>query len=201
VSINGANRLGSNSLVEILVFGARAGRNAATFARSQPAFDRAALQAQAADEQRRIAGDFINRQDGTVRVSTIRTELQKTMEAGCGIYRTEASLRDTVTRLGELREQFRSVKLDDHSLSFNTELTSVLELENAIDISEALACSALQRTESRGSHQRIDYPKRDDSQFLKHSLAYRGDAGPRIDYRDAVITRWPPEERVYGRAH
>lgn len=201
VSINGANRLGSNSLVEILVFGARAGRNAAEFARKQPAFSRAALQAQTFDEQRRIASDFINRQDGTVRIATIRTELQRAMESGCGIYRTETSLRDTVTKLGELREQFKSIKLDDHSLSFNTELTTAMELENAIDISEALACSALERTESRGSHQRSDYPKRDDSQFLKHSLAYRGDDRPRIDYRDVVITRWPPEERVYGRAH
>jgi fumarate reductase flavoprotein subunit len=136
-----------------------------------------------------------------VRVATIRTELQKTMEAGCGIYRTETSLRDTVNKLGELRDQFKRVKLDDHSLSFNTELTAALELENAIDISEALACAALRRTESRGSHQRSDYPKRDDSQFLKHSLVYRGDDEPRIDYRDVVITRWPPEERVYGRAH
>jgi fumarate reductase flavoprotein subunit len=87
-------------------------------------------------------------------------------------------------------------------LSFNTELTTALELEFAIDIAEALAHSAIRRTESRGSHQRSDFPKRDDSQFLKHSIAYRGDdAPPRIDYRDVVITKWSPEERVYGRAH
>jgi fumarate reductase flavoprotein subunit len=201
VSINGANRLGSNSLVEILVFGARAGRNAAEWARKQPAFNRASLEAQANDEQRRIARDFINRQEGTVRVASIRVELQRAMESGCGIYRTEVSLLATMNTLADLKEQVKSVKLDDRSLSFNTELTTALELEFAIDIAEALVHSALLRTESRGSHQRSDFPKRDDAQFLKHSLAYRGDGAPRIDYRDVVITKWPPEERVYGRAH
>jgi fumarate reductase flavoprotein subunit len=201
VSINGANRLGSNSLVEILVFGTRAGRNAGEWARQNPSLNRSSLEAQAKDEQKRIARDYINRHDGTVRPVTIRTQLQRTMEAGCGIYRTEASLKETTEKLGDLKEQFKQLKLDDHSLSFNTELTYALELENALDISEALAHAALRRTESRGSHQRSDYPERDDRQFLKHSLAYRTDGEPRIDYRDVVITRWPPEERVYGRAH
>jgi fumarate reductase flavoprotein subunit len=201
VSINGANRLGSNSLVEILVFGARAGRNAAEWAREQPAFSYASLEAQASDEQRRIARDYINREDGSVRIAAVRVELQRAMESGCGIYRTEASLQDTVNRLAELKEQVKNVRLDDRSLSFNTELTTALELEFAIEIAEALVHAALRRTESRGSHQRSDFPKRDDAQFLKHSLAYRGDGAPRIDYRDVVITKWSPEERVYGRAH
>jgi fumarate reductase flavoprotein subunit len=201
VSINGANRLGSNSLVEILVFGARAGRIAAQWARQQPDFDRTALEAQARDEQQRIARDYINRESGSERVAAVRLDLQQAMEAGCGIYRTESSLKDAVNTINELKERVKRVALDDRSLSFNTELTTALELENAIDIAEALAQSALQRTESRGSHQRSDFPKRDDAQFLKHSLAYRSDGAPRIDYRDVTITRWPPEERVYGRAH
>jgi fumarate reductase flavoprotein subunit len=201
VSINGANRLGSNSLVEILVFGARAGRNAAQWARRQPPFNHGSLEAQARDEQRRIARDFINRSDGSVRPADIRLELQHAMEAGCGIYRTEASLRDATATLAELKERLKSVKLDDRSLSFNTELTTALELEFGVEIAEAMAHAALRRTESRGSHQRSDFPKRDDAQFLKHSLAYAGDRGPRIDYRDVIITKWPPEERVYGRAH
>jgi fumarate reductase flavoprotein subunit len=201
VSINGANRLGSNSLVEILVFGARAGKNAGQWAREHSKINHAAVEAQAADEQKRISRDFINKHDGSIRPATIRTELQRTMEAGCGIYRTEASLRATAEKVAELKEQFTRVKLDDHSLSFNTELITALELECMLDISEALVHSALRRTESRGSHQRTDYPQRDDGKFLKHSLAYRSDGTPRIEYRDVVITKWPPEERVYGRAH
>jgi fumarate reductase flavoprotein subunit len=121
------------------------------------------------------------------------------MEAGAGIYRTEGSLRETCARLASLRERFSRVHLDDRSLSFNTELTSALELDFMLDVAEAVAHSALARTESRGSHQRIDYPKRDDAGFLKHTMAYRTDGPPRIEYLDVVITRWPPAERVYGR--
>jgi fumarate reductase flavoprotein subunit len=201
VSINGANRLGSNSLPELLVFGARAGRHAAQWAREHPDFDMAPLEQQAEDEQRRIANNFINKQDGTERIATIRTELQAATEAGCGIYRTESSLREAVQEIAALKERFSSIKLDDHSLSFNTELTTALELECMIDIAEALVQAALDRKESRGSHQRTDFPERDDEQFLKHSLAFRTADGPRIDYRDVVITNWPPAVRVYGRQH
>jgi fumarate reductase flavoprotein subunit len=201
VSINGANRLGSNSLVEILVFGARAGRNAAAWARGHATFSTVALERQAEQEQARIATDFINKHDGDERISRIRTELQQTMEAGCGIYRTEAGLRQTVATLADLKARFARLKLEDHSLSFNTELTSALELAFMIEIAEAIAHSALRRTESRGSHQRTDYPQRDDEQFLRHSLAYRTDREPEIGYRDVTITNWPPAERVYGREH
>jgi fumarate reductase flavoprotein subunit len=201
VSINGANRLGSNSLPELLVFGARAGGNAAAWAQAHPALDRAALRAQADDEQARIARDFVNRTDGTERIATLRDELRRTMEAGCGIYRTDATLREAADHLVRLRERFAHVALDDHSLSFNTELTAALELDLMIDVAESLVHSALQRTESRGSHQRLDFPARDDEAFLRHSLAYRTDGAPSIEYRDVVITNWPPAERVYGRAH
>jgi fumarate reductase flavoprotein subunit len=201
VSINGANRLGSNSLVEILVFGARAGRNAAEWAREHPDIPVASLAKQADTEQTRIASDFINKYDGHEPLAEIRTELRHSMETGCGIYRTDATLRATTTKLAELKERFARVKLDDHSLSFNTELTAALELQFMLEIAEAIAHSALRRTESRGSHQRTDFPNRDDSQFLKHSLAHRTDGEPRIDYRNVVITNWPPGERVYGRDH
>jgi fumarate reductase flavoprotein subunit len=200
VSINGANRLGSNSLTELLVFGARAGKNATAFAADHPTLDRAAIEAQAADEQKRIADRFIRKTSGKDRLVTIRTEMNKTMEAGAGIYRTEASLRATCEKLAELRERFNDVVIDDHSLSFNTELTSALELDYMLDVALAVAHSALNRKESRGSHQRTDFPKRDDSQYLKHSLAVRVEGGPpRIEYKDVVITKWPPAERVYGR--
>src|SRR5262249_23200475 len=173
VSINGANRLGSNSLTELLVFGARAARAAVQFADQHPNFDVEALQAQAAAEQRRIADQFINKQGGTETIAGIRIALNKTMEEGAGIYRTEAGLRDTCRQIQELKKRYRNLKIDDHSLSFNTELIAALELECMLDCAEAVAASALARQESRGSHQRLDFPKRDDQKYLRHSLAYR----------------------------
>lgn len=202
VSINGANRLGSNSLTELLVFGARAGRNASIWAREHPDFDSVALEQQASAEQGRIADQYINNHDGKERIATLRTELQETMEQGCGIYRDETSMRATTEKLAEIKARFRSgIQLDDHSLSFNTELTSALELEFMIEIAEAVAHSALDRKESRGSHQRTDYAERDDTAYLKHSLAVRSEGNPQINYSDVAITTWPPEVRVYGRDH
>ncbi|MCE2487001.1 MAG: fumarate reductase (quinol) flavoprotein subunit [Desulfurellaceae bacterium] len=199
VSINGANRLGSNSLTELLVFGARAGRAAATFAQEQPECDTQALEAQARDEQTRIQQQFIGKTDGTERLSSLRAEMTATMEAGAGIYRTRDSLQETCDKVSELRERFANITLDDRSLTFNTDLTAALELECMLDVAEAVAYSAVARTESRGSHQRTDHPQRDDDNFLAHSMAYRSDDGPpRIEYRDVVITRWPPAERKYG---
>ncbi len=199
VSINGANRLGSNSLTELLVFGARAGHAAAAFATANADLDVAALEAQGADEQQRIARDFINKHGGTERIATLRNEMHQTMEDGVGIYRTDATLRATSDKLVELRERFANLLIEDRSLTFNTELTSALELDFMLDLALAVAQSGLARTESRGSHQRTDYPERDDANFLKHSLAFKADDGVRIDYKDVVITKWPPEERVYGR--
>ncbi len=201
VSINGANRLGSNSLTELLVFGARAGRAAAEFAAEvagRPG-NRKAIEAQASDEQERIASRFINQQGGTERIVTIRNDMTGTMEAGAGIYRTGVSLKQTCDTLSRLRERFANIQLDDHSLCFNTELTAALELDFMLDVAASVAYSALARTESRGSHQRTDYPHRDDEKFLKHSMAHwrKGEA-PHIEYLDVVITKWPPGERVYG---
>ncbi len=199
VSINGANRLGSNSLTELLVFGARAGSAAATFAQEQPECDAQALEAQARDEQTRINQQFISKTDGTERIASLRAEMTATMEAGAGIYRTQASLQETCNKVSELKERFANITLDDRSLTFNTDLTAALELECMLDVAEAVAYSAVARTESRGSHQRTDHPQRDDDNFLAHSMAYRSDDGPpRIEYRDVVITRWPPAERKYG---
>jgi fumarate reductase flavoprotein subunit len=121
------------------------------------------------------------------------------MESGAGIYRSEKSLKETCDKLAELRDRFSNVMIEDRSLTFNTELTSALELDFMLDVAQAIAHSALARTESRGSHQRTDYPKRDDERFLSHSLVFRTDGAPRIEYKDVTITRWPPAERVYGR--
>ena len=199
VSLNGANRLGSNSLTELLVFGRRAAQNAAQFAAEHPALATAKLKVQAADEQERIAAQFIRKQGGTERVAKLRLELNRIMEDGAGVYRTGESLQKACSDVAVLKDRFRNVVLDDRSLSFNTELISVLEMEFLLNIGQALLHSALRRTESRGSHQRTDYAARDDEKFLKHSMAYHTGGEPRIEYKDVVITRWPPGERIYGK--
>ncbi|MDE0164481.1 MAG: fumarate reductase (quinol) flavoprotein subunit [Bryobacterales bacterium] len=198
VSINGANRLGSNSLTELLVFGARAARAAVRFSARQDSVAVEEIQAQCQAEQQRIRDRFFQPKGGKETIAGLRAELTRTMESGAGIYRTEDSLRAACALIGQLKERFREVELADHSLTFNTELTAALELEFMIDASEAVAHSALMRTESRGSHQRTDYPQRDDERFLKHSLAYQTENDPRIEYLDVVVTRWPPAERKYG---
>src|SRR5438552_1843057 len=199
VSINGSNRLGSNSLTEILVFGHQAARFAARFAAEHSPIATQAIAAQAEDEQRRIAERFFRPGERKETIASVRIALNKTMEEGAGIFRTEASLRETCEEIRTLKERYQQVGIEDHSLSFNTELVGALELENLLDCAEAVAYGALQRKESRGSHQRSDFPKRDDVNYLRHTMAYRTDAEPRIDYQDVVITRWPPKERVYGR--
>jgi fumarate reductase flavoprotein subunit len=200
VSINGANRLGSNSLTELLVFGARAGKAAAAYAATQGDSSRGIL-AQAVDEERRLLRDFLETKNGKrERLATLRTEMQRAMENGAGIYRDKRSLETAAGKIASLKERFRAVSLDDRSRTFNTELVGCLELSYLLDLAEAIIHSGLQRKESRGAHQRTDYPSRDDSKYLAHSLAYRTDGGvPRIEYLPVTITRWPPAERVYGR--
>ena len=158
-----------------------------------------ALQAEESAEQKSISDRFFHSKAGGETVAGIRGELTHTMETGDGIYRNESSLRETCGVIRDLKRRYPNVTIADTSLSFNTELTTALELENMLDVAETVANSALQRTESRGSHQRVDHPDRDDGKFLKHSLAYLTDAEPRVEYKDVVITRWPPKERVYGR--
>jgi len=199
VSINGANRLGSNSLTELVVFGARAGKAAALFAAEQPQPETAVL-LEAHDEQRRLEEDFLTKTGGTERIATLRTEMHQTMESSAGIYRSGAPLEAAAATVQQLKERFSRVALDDRSYTFNTELAAALELSYLLDVAEAIVQSALVRKESRGSHQRTDYPKRDDEGFLKHHLVFRGDGGPpRIESLPVTITRWPPGERVYGR--
>jgi fumarate reductase flavoprotein subunit len=199
VSINGANRLGSNSLTECLVFGARAGRAAAAYAAEQEA-PRGHILAQAMDEQRRLETQFLRKTGGHERIATIREDMQKTTEESAGIYRTGMALLAATETLRTLQKRFQNIALDDHSQTFNTELVAALELSCMLDVAETIIQSALHRTESRGAHQRSDFPKRDDEKFLMHSLVFQQEDGsPRIEYLPVTITRWPPAERVYGR--
>src|SRR5216117_2264002 len=202
VSINGANRLGSNSLTECLVFGARAGKSAAAFASGPMPEPGRAVFAQARDEQSRLE-NFLRKTNGTgrkERVAALREDMLKITEASAGIYRSGPALEQAAQKLRALQDRFSDVILDDRSYTFNTELTSALELSYMLDLAEAIVHSALKRTESRGSHQRTDFPARDDQKFLAHSLAFRtADGTPRIDYLPVTITRWPPGKRVYGK--
>jgi fumarate reductase flavoprotein subunit len=199
VSINGANRLGSNSLPELLVFGARAGHAAAALAADEQAPGRH-LMAQALDEESRLHDQFLSKKRNGERIATLREEMQKTMEGSAGIYRSGDSLSQAAGKLAELQERFQRVSLDDRSQAFNTELVAALELSYLLDVAEAMVQCALQRTESRGAHQRTDFPERNDKDFLAHSLVHRSPGGPpRVEYLPVTITRWPPAERVYGR--
>ena len=197
VSLNGANRLGSNSLTELLVFGYRAGRAAAAYATSTSPPSSATLLALAKDEQQRLDRQFLKKDGGKERIATIRQDMQKAMEDGAGIYRDEQSMQQACNTLRTLRQRFNDVIIEDRDSTFNTEVMNALELDFMLDVAETIANSALKRKESRGSHTRTDFPKRDDENFLKHTLAYRTADGPRIEYLPVTITRWPPEERKY----
>ncbi len=198
VSLNGANRLGSNSLPECLVFGNRSGKAAAEFAASHE-LGNGAVMAQAADEENRLKSEFLNKSGGRERIATIRTEMQTTVEQSAGIYREDTSLREGLHKIMELQERFQDINLDDRSHTFNTELESALELGFMLDVAQGMVASAMHRTESRGAHQRTDFPMRNDEKFLAHSLLYRNfDGSSRVEYSPVTITRWPPGERVYG---
>jgi fumarate reductase flavoprotein subunit len=199
VSINGANRLGSNSLPELLVFGARAGRAAADYVTSAREAD-ANVTAQLKDEQRLLESELLQPR-GRERIADVRQEMQNTMEESAGIYRSGASLRSSAAKLRELQERAGDLRIEDQSRTFNTERVAVLELSFMLDVAEAIVNSALRREESRGAHQRTDFPGRDDQRYLVHSLAERqSDGSCRVEYLPVTITRWPPAERVYGEA-
>jgi len=201
VGIHGANRLGSNSLTELLVFGKLAGTEAAAFARKHGHGDAAAIGA-LAEEVRGHALSLVTRPSGGERIATLRKEMAQCMEDGCGIYRSADTMRAACAKLAELKARYQHLHLDDHSRAWNTEWLLAIELGYLLDVAQAIAHSALQREESRGSHQRLDgFAERDDARFLKHSLAYyAGAEAPRIAYGDVKITSSPPGTRAYGAA-
>jgi len=201
VGIHGANRLGSNSLAELCVFGKPAGENAARYARSVTHSSSSAVekQAQAAAE---TVLSLLKRERGE-RLATIRDEMHDAMEAGVHIYRKADSMQTACDKIRELRERYRKgVKLDDSTRSFNTEWLTAIELGFTLEVAEVMAHSALNRRESRGAHTRLDeYHERDDVNFLKHTVAhYNGTGAPRIEYTPVTITKSSPKQRVYGGA-
>ena len=202
VGIHGANRLGSNSLTELLVFGKIAGLEAVAFAKEVVHGPAAALKAQARDTELKALRLLERPARGAERVATLRKEMARTMEEGCGIYRSAELMQATCTKLGELRERYHHLQLDDTSRGWNTEWLLALELGFQLEVAEAMAHSALGRRESRGSHQRLDgFEARDDANFLKHTLAYySAEAPPRIEYSPVKITQSQPGVRAYGAA-
>jgi fumarate reductase flavoprotein subunit len=201
VGIHGANRLGSNSLAELCVFGKVAGAEAARFAESVESGGIAHLSDQALATKERLE-DLITRSDGSERIATLRREMAQTMEDGCGIYRLAESMEATCDKLAELRDRFRNVYVEDRSRVWNSNWLAAIELGYQLEVAQAIVYSALNRKESRGAHQRLDgYNQRDDALYLKHSLAcYNGDAPPRIEYGEVKITKSRPGVRAYGAA-
>jgi fumarate reductase flavoprotein subunit len=197
VSLNGANRLGSNSLTECLVFGARAGRVAVQYAAGTDGGNDATGRSVAEEESGRLVAARGSAKKGNEKLAQLRRELNQTMESGCGVYREQASMDATVRTVAQLKQRMSDVRLEDSSAVFNTELVAALELDNMLEVAESLAVSAAHRRESRGAHTRRDAPKRDDQNFLYHTLCFYGAAGPRLGKKPVTLGKWVPEERKY----
>ncbi|MEV8122938.1 succinate dehydrogenase flavoprotein subunit [Streptomyces sp. NPDC085944] len=198
VSVHGANRLGTNSLLDINVFGRRAGIAAAEYAQKADFVE-------LPEDPESLVVEQIERlrsSTGTERVATIRRELQETMDANVMVFRTEQTIKTAVEKIAELRARYKNVSIQDKGRRFNTDLLEAVELGNLLDLAEVMAVSALARKESRGGHYREDFPNRDDVNFMRHTMAYRevGDDGAesiRLDYKPVVQTRYQPMERKY----
>jgi len=196
VSVHGANRLGTNSLLDAVVWGRNAGRCAAEYVKgaSLPGVKGDDLKAATDEVERMLASS------GSEIAGDIRIELQRIMMAKCGVFRNEQALTECLEALKEYEERFANLKLMDRTRNFNTELMEALELGHIIDFAEIIVAGAIARQESRGAHSRTDYKERDDENWLKHTLAFRTeDGGIRWDYKPVTIymDRFPPKPRAY----
>jgi succinate dehydrogenase / fumarate reductase flavoprotein subunit len=193
VSVHGANRLGCNSLLDIVVFGKRAGRQILEDIRGigipEPSNE-------TADNARTRIEDLLEG-GGNENASGIRERLQEMMMVRCSVFRNEKLLEEAMTDLKRLRSRYVAVQISDRGKTFNTDLIEALELGFLISLSETIVAGALARTESRGAHFREDFPDRDDEAFLKHTLTHKGPEGPIISYKPVRITRYQPKERKY----
>jgi succinate dehydrogenase / fumarate reductase flavoprotein subunit len=201
VSVHGSNRLGTNSLLDINVFGKRAGKNAVKYA--QETADFLPLPENPAAGVLALI-DAVRSGDGTERIAAIRKELQDSMDRNAQIFRTEESLKEVTDLIQQLRQRYKNIQVQDKGKRFNTDLLEAIELGFLLDLAEVLVYSARSRHESRGGHMREDYPNRDDEKFLVHTMAYRtgdpeSEAGEhiRLDWKPVVITNYPPMERKY----
>jgi fumarate reductase flavoprotein subunit len=196
--LHGANRLGSNSLTELLVAGKRSAQRAAEHAKQAGRENEsAAVSSQAEDVVKGVRELLL--QKGDESLAAVRREMRNALEEGAGIYREEASTSATCDKLAELKGRYAAIEVHDKSNVFNTDLQQALELRNLLDIAETIAECSLLRRESRGAHQRLDHTERDDEEFLKHSLAFHRDGNrPRVEWLDVTITRSKPGVRDYS---
>jgi succinate dehydrogenase / fumarate reductase flavoprotein subunit len=194
VSVHGANRLGTNSLVDILVFGRRSGLDAAAYVAGA---DWPALPPRSEDDAR-ASLEVIRNSAGAESVADIRTEMRELMMDNVGLFRTDALLTEAIAKVGQLKERWRRISIMDKGKRWNTELLEAWELGCLLDLAEATAVAARARTESRGAHYREDCPERDDVNWLKHSLAYlQPDGSIRLDYKPVKLGLYQPAKRVY----
>lgn len=194
VSVHGANRLGANSLLEALFFGRHVGNSIAKD------LDTLTMQEAKEDEAKTMLNEmeFILTNNGNEKTSVLRNELQESMFKNAGVFRTEESLLKQREKLKELKERFKNIRINDKSKTFNTDLQEAIELGHMLDYATFIVEGAIARKESRGAHFREDYPKRDDENFLKHTLAYMDkDGNISLDYMDVVLGKFEPQERKY----
>ncbi|WP_456341818.1 succinate dehydrogenase flavoprotein subunit [Thermovibrio sp.] len=194
VSVHGANRLGGNSLLDIVVFGKIAGEDAAESVVGLELVDFPEVEVK--EQEERIKSLFDG--EGSEKLSQLRRELSDAMSEGVGIFRDEERIKRALEKVREIKERAKKLKVYDRELTFNTNLQQTLEFLNMVEVAETIALGALERKESRGAHARTDYPKRDDENFLKHSVIRRGEDGElRLTWKPVVITKFQPEERKY----
>jgi len=194
LSIHGANRLGTNSTADCLVFGSVAGEESAKHALSKD-FRELPRDIILAEESRVF--DEVLGSEGDERVPVIRDSMRRVMNEKVWVFRRGDGLENALKEIRELKKRFKNVRVEDKGKSFNTGLVEALQLDFTLDLAEVTIASALARTESRGAHSRIDYPKRDDENWLKHTLAHFARDGPRLSYIPVTITKWPPAKRAY----
>ena len=194
ISLHGGNRLGANSLLETVIFGRRAGSDAAQYAKTieLPRLSEAVQ----SDEEKRIQEILSREANGDV-AAKMRLELGQSMHKNVAVFRNEEGMLETKAKVAELKERYDKVAVQDRGRVYNSSLLFVLELGYMIDCAEAIVASALERKESRGAHTRLDYPERDDENWLKHIMVYYQPGEPRIDHSPVTITRWQPQERKY----
>jgi succinate dehydrogenase / fumarate reductase flavoprotein subunit len=194
VSVHGANRLGTNSLLDINVFGKRSGLNAALYAQQNDFVDLPPdAEARVVDMVSRLRGS----REGGENIAAIRLALQESMDLNAGVYRTEATLKQAQNDIASLRARYANASIMDKGKRYNTDLLEAVELGFLLELAEVLVVSALARNESRGGHYREDYPTRDDANFMRHTMAYKKGDEIRLDYKPVVITRYQPMERKY----
>jgi succinate dehydrogenase / fumarate reductase flavoprotein subunit len=198
LSVHGANRLGGNSLLETIVFGARTGETAAAFLLGRPSNPaRHTRPVSAALERFTAKLDRLLSREATADAYAMRAQVTAVMDNDVQVFRTGDGMTRAVATLRDLRERYEGVAVRSGGKIFNLDMLRVLELDTMIDLALATAEAALAREESRGAHSRLDFPDRDDARWLRHTLAYRTDSGPRLDYKPVVVDQFQPQERVY----